>query len=126
MSRRLAHQRGVGGGRRERHDRGLAAETLSALAVNPVDFILSDIGMHDVDGYDLLEQVRAGERAAQRPAVPAIAMTAYASAEDRRRVLAGGFQGHIPKPIDPGEFISLVRAATMQGRGERRGTREGR
>jgi CheY-like chemotaxis protein len=94
--------------------------------VNPVDFILSDIGMHDVDGYDLLEQVRAGERAAQRPAVPAIAMTAYASAEDRRRVLAGGFQGHIPKPIDPGEFISLVRAATMQGRGERRGTREGR
>jgi CheY-like chemotaxis protein len=47
-------------------------------------------------------------------------MTAYASAEDRRRVLARGFQGHIPKPIDPGELISLVRAATVKARDERR------
>jgi signal transduction histidine kinase/ActR/RegA family two-component response regulator len=97
-----------------------AAEALSALAVKPVDLILSDIGMPDVDGYDFLEQVRARERAAERPAVPAIAMTAYASAEDRRRVLARGFQGHIPKPIDPGELISLVRAATVKARDERR------
>jgi CheY-like chemotaxis protein len=97
-----------------------AAEALSALAVKPVDLILSDIGMPDVDGYDFLEQVRARERAAERPAVPAIAMTAYASAEDRRRVLARGFQGHIPKPIDPGELISLVRAATIKARDERR------
>ena len=100
-----------------------AAEALSALAVNPVDLILSDIGMPDVDGYDLLEQVRAREVAAERPAVPAIAMTAYASAEDRRRVLARGFQGHIPKPIDPGELIALVRAATAKARDQRRSPR---
>jgi signal transduction histidine kinase/ActR/RegA family two-component response regulator len=93
-----------------------AAEALSALDVTPVDLILSDIGMPDVDGYDFMAQVRAREREADRSAVPAIAMTAYATAEDRRRALSRGFQGHVAKPIDPGELIRLVSAATARTR----------
>jgi signal transduction histidine kinase/CheY-like chemotaxis protein/PAS domain-containing protein len=93
-----------------------AAEALSALAVKPVDVILSDIGMPDVDGYDFMTQVRSREREAQRPAVPAIAMTAYASAEDRRRALACGFHDHVAKPIDPADLINLVCAATTDAR----------
>ena len=96
-----------------------AAEALSALAVKPVDLILSDIGMPDVDGYDFIAQVRALEREAQRSVVPAIAMTAYASAEDRRRALACGFQGHVRKPIDPGDLIRVVCATTATARTER-------
>jgi CheY-like chemotaxis protein len=93
-----------------------ASEALTVLAAKPVDLILSDLGMPDVDGYDFLAQLRARERDAQRSAVPAIAMTAYASAEDRRRALARGFQGHVPKPIDPDELIRLVCAATAKAR----------
>jgi CheY-like chemotaxis protein len=96
-----------------------AAEALNALAVKPVDLILSDIGMPDVDGYDFMAQVRARERDAQRSAVPAIAMTAYATVEDRRRALARGFQRHVAKPIDPGHLIRVVCAATANARSER-------
>jgi signal transduction histidine kinase/ActR/RegA family two-component response regulator len=97
-----------------------ADEAVAALAEAPVDVILSDIGMPDADGYDFIARVRAGEHAAHRAVVPAIAMTAYATAEDRRRALERGFQLHVAKPIDPGDLIRLVYAATADARSARR------
>jgi CheY-like chemotaxis protein len=70
------------------------------------DIVLSDIGMPDTDGYDFVRRLREREAGAR---VPAIALTAYAGTDDRRRALAAGFQRHVPKPIDPTDLISIVR-----------------
>jgi signal transduction histidine kinase/CheY-like chemotaxis protein len=99
---------------------GSAAEALDALRAAPVDVVLSDIGMPDVDGYDFVAAVRARERTEGREAVPAIAVTAYASAEDRRRALTRGFQRHVAKPIDPGDLVRVVASAVTTPRGPRR------
>ena len=100
---------------------GSAAEALDRLGAAPVDVVLSDIGMPDVDGYDFVAAVRARERAEGRPSVPAIAVTAYASAEDRRRAFSRGFQRHVAKPIDPGDLVRVVAAAAaMRVRGASR------
>jgi CheY-like chemotaxis protein len=69
--------------------------------------LVADIGMPDVDGYEFIRRVRA--RGAQRGGnIPAAALTAYARAQDRIRVLSAGFQIHIPKPIHPAELITVV------------------
>lgn len=65
--------------------------------------IISDIGMPDEDGYDLIRQVR--QRGVR---IPAIALTAYSRSEDRMRALGAGFQMHIPKPVEPSELIASV------------------
>jgi len=71
------------------------------------DVLVADLGMPDVDGYQLIRQVRA--RGPQRGGdVPAAALTAYARTQDRMRVLSAGFQIHIPKPIQPAELITVV------------------
>jgi signal transduction histidine kinase/CheY-like chemotaxis protein len=88
-----------------------AAEALDALRDRTFDVVLSDIGMPDLDGYDFVMRLREVERAADRHPVCAIALTAYAGAEDRRRALAGGFQGYVAKPIDPADLVRAVLAA---------------
>ena len=87
-------------------------DALAALAQSPFDVLVSDIGMPDQDGYDLVRQLRSlpGKAAS----TPAIAVTAFARADDRRRALRAGFQRHIAKPIDPAELLDAV--ATMSGR----------
>ena len=94
---------------------GSAAETLSVLSEWRADVLLADIGMSVQDGYDLIRQVRAlpADRGGN---VPAVALTAYARAEDHARVLAAGFQIHLPKPVDPHVLASVVaRAAGRRG-----------
>jgi signal transduction histidine kinase/CheY-like chemotaxis protein len=93
-----------------------AAEALGALQKRAFDVVVTDIGMPDLDGYDFVMRLRELERAAARPPVCAIALTAYAGAEDRRRALAGGFQGYLAKPIDPGELVQAVRAGSGDAR----------
>ncbi len=68
--------------------------------------LISDIGMPEADGYSLLRRVRALEGPSGR--VPAIALTAYAREEDRRRAAEAGFQTHVAKPVDPSTLIRLV------------------
>ena len=71
------------------------------------DVLVSDIGMPGMDGYELMRAVRAlPDVRAQR--VPAVAVTAYARSEDKRRALAEGFQLHVAKPIEPAAFASAV------------------
>ena len=87
-----------------------AASTPGALLLlreDRPDVLISDIGMPGLDGYELIRRVRQMERTAG-PETPAIALTAYAGAEDRRRALESGYQVHIPNPVDPMEIAFAV------------------
>jgi PAS domain S-box-containing protein len=90
-----------------------AAEALAEIARLKPDVLISDIGMPDQDGYELIGRVRAmeGQRGKQ---IPAVALTAYARTEDRIRALNSGFQIHVPKPVEPTELATVV--ATLAGR----------
>jgi signal transduction histidine kinase/DNA-binding response OmpR family regulator len=90
-----------------------AAEALEALERWIPDVLISDIGMPFEDGYTLIKKVR--ELDAKQPGwIPALALTAYASVEDRMRALSAGFQMHMTKPLDPNELLTVV--ATLGGR----------
>jgi PAS domain S-box-containing protein len=89
-----------------------APEALRALRERRPDVLVCDIGMPDVDGYALLSQVRALSPE-EGGLVPALALTAYARPDDRRRALSAGYQVHLTKPVDPDELISAV--ARMAG-----------
>jgi signal transduction histidine kinase/ActR/RegA family two-component response regulator len=91
---------------------GSAPEALDAIARRPPDVLLSDIGMPEHDGYDLIRRVR--ERGLSGKQLPAIALTAFARPDDRRRALVAGFQTHVAKPVDPEELVAVV--ATLLGR----------
>ena len=90
-----------------------AEEALAALEQHQPDILISDLGMPDEDGYALISKIRAlpSERGGQ---IPAAALTAYARAEDRMRVLRSGFQFHLPKPVDSAELVTVV--ASLAGR----------
>jgi CheY-like chemotaxis protein len=60
------------------------------------------------DGYDLIARVRQLQTE-QNAFITAIALTAYASPDDRRRALAAGFQGHLAKPVDYDELLSVIK-----------------
>ena len=82
-------------------------EALAALDTRRPDVIVSDIGMPDEDGLTLIRRVRArDEEAGGR--TPAIALTGYATPEDRTRLLAAGFQTHVRKPVEPDEIVAAV------------------
>ncbi len=93
-----------------------AASGTSALAEirrNKPSVIISDIGMPDENGYGLIRKIRAlppeeGGR------IPAIAVTAYAAASDRRRALLAGFQTHLAKPIEPDDLVAVILSLTFQ------------
>jgi signal transduction histidine kinase len=84
-----------------------AGEALQAMDRSCPDLLLSDIAMPDQDGFALIQQVRQRSGAAGG-AVPAIALTAYARAEDRARALSAGFDAHITKPVVPSELLNRV------------------
>jgi signal transduction histidine kinase/CheY-like chemotaxis protein len=79
----------------------------------PLDVIISDIGMPDEDGYDLIRKIRAlsDEEGGQ---TPALALTAFARSEDRTRAALAGFQTHLSKPVEVNELIAVV--ANLAGR----------
>ncbi len=89
------------------------AEALAALEKHKPDILISDLGMPDEDGYSLIAKIRALP-AEQGGQIPAAALTAYARAEDRLRVLRSGFQFHLPKPVDSAELVTVV--ASLAGR----------
>jgi CheY-like chemotaxis protein len=90
-----------------------AAAGLKAMSELRPDILLSDLGMPGEDGYSLIEKIRAlpGD---QGGTVPAAAVTAYASVEDRLRVLRAGFQQHLSKPVEPAELVAVI--ANLSGR----------
>lgn len=84
-----------------------ADQAMDMLRTESVDIMISDIGMAGADGYQLIQQVRAlqDERIAT---IPAVAVTAYARADDRRRLLLAGYQMHISKPVEPQELVAGI------------------
>lgn len=96
-----------------------ADDALRALEAAPPDLVLSDLAMPGEDGYAFVRRVRASTREEVR-AVPMVAMTAYARAEDRHRVLHAGFDRHVPKPIEPAELVSTLEAIVRAAPGARR------
>ncbi|HXD07236.1 MAG TPA: PAS domain S-box protein [Burkholderiaceae bacterium] len=87
-------------------------EALEALKTSRPSLIVSDIGMPHMDGYQMIRTLRATE--APHARIPALALTAFARAEDRKRSLAAGYQSHLSKPFDVAELILLV--ASLIGR----------
>jgi CheY-like chemotaxis protein len=84
-----------------------AAEALEAFRDRRPDVLVSDVGMPGEDGYTLIRKIRAlgNEKGGN---TPALALTAYARAEDRMRAIHAGFHLHVAKPVEPVELIMMV------------------
>ena len=80
---------------------------LVALRREQVDVMVADLGMPIEDGYDLIRHVRSSD-IDKIARLPAAALTAYTTEEDRDRVLAAGFQFHLAKPVDPAVLVATV------------------
>ena len=106
LARRVLEERGA--------DVVTVASAPEALAIVDGDtapsVVVSDIGMPDEDGYDFIRKVRALPGTAGR--IPAVALTALARGEDRKRALLAGYQTHISKPVDPEELIAVIARVT--------------
>jgi signal transduction histidine kinase/ActR/RegA family two-component response regulator len=89
-----------------------AGEALQLLEAEEPDILVSDIGLPDDDGYALIRQIRRRE-AEYGGFLPVIALTGYARAEDRHRIIAAGFQAHVTKPVDPAELTAAVAAVAI-------------
>ncbi len=94
-----------------------AAEMLKHAPANSVDLIISDIGMPELDGFEMIKQLRA---LASYKSVPAIALSGYAAPKDVRTAMAAGFDAHVSKPVDPAELTTIVnKLLKKSGRAER-------
>jgi PAS domain S-box-containing protein len=92
-----------------------AEEALQHLRQGGYHALVSDIGMPEMDGYELIRRIR------QMPVsegghIPAIALTAFARSEDRRRAMTAGFDMFISKPVDPAELLAVVMRAVARGK----------
>jgi PAS domain S-box-containing protein len=90
-----------------------AAEALATLEQREFDLLISDIGMPDIDGYDLIRRVRKSDSISTRR-IPAVALTAYARVQDRMRAILAGYNTHVPKPVEASELVTIV--ASLAGR----------
>lgn len=90
------------------------AQALTALEAGVPDLLVADIGMPQMDGFQLMATVRQHSDPRVR-ALPAVALTAYARSEDRIKALGAGFQMHLSKPVEPAELIAAVAALVRRG-----------
>ncbi len=90
-----------------------AVEALTALKSSDFDLIISDIAMPEMDGYDLIRQIRTSDSVKER-SIPAVALTAYARVHDRMRAIMAGFNTHVAKPVEANELVTVV--ASLTGR----------
>jgi CheY-like chemotaxis protein/anti-sigma regulatory factor (Ser/Thr protein kinase) len=88
-------------------------EALALVEARKPDVLITGISMPESDGFELLSRVRelGSDRGGK---VPAIALTGFASSEDRTRALRAGFLAHVAKPVDPSELVATV--ASVAGR----------
>jgi PAS domain S-box-containing protein len=83
-----------------------AREAMERVVREKPDVLLSDIGMPAEDGYALIRRVRA--LGGDKGRIPAIAVTAYARADDRTKALHAGYQMHLAKPVEPAKLVAMV------------------
>ena len=82
-------------------------EGLEAIKNNRPNMVVSDIDMPEMDGFELLREIRAlGSEAGG--SVPVIAMTAFVTNADRARILNAGFQACLPKPFTPDKLVETI------------------
>jgi CheY-like chemotaxis protein len=86
-----------------------AANAWQEIESRPPDVVLSDIAMPGEDGYTLVRRLRSRPGSRGRR-IPAVAVTAYASDDDRLAAQTAGFQAHVAKPFEPSELARLVAA----------------
>ena len=84
-----------------------AAEALAQLPEAQADLLISDIGLPEMDGYELLQRIRQTDAGAGG-GIPAIALTAYARPVDRARAFRAGYQAHVAKPVEPEDLIVAI------------------
>lgn len=87
------------------------AEAVAMASQQPLTMILMDLSLPVMDGWEAARQIR--DNPATRH-VPIVAITAHAMSGDQERVLAAGFQGYIPKPLDVSAFPRMI-AAILEG-----------
>ncbi|HEY8414087.1 MAG TPA: ATP-binding protein, partial [Pyrinomonadaceae bacterium] len=90
-----------------------AGEAIQAIKQQRPDVLVSDIAMPDEDGYGLIQKVRLLENG-ESQSIPAVAITAYAKEEDRKRALASGFQIYLAKPVELTELVKVVARAARR------------
>jgi signal transduction histidine kinase len=84
-----------------------ADEALHVLAQQKPDILISDIGMPDMDGYELIKKIRSESSLASQD-MPAVALTAYATERDKQHSLQAGYQAHLSKPIAISELVRVI------------------
>jgi len=90
-----------------------AGEAIQAIKQQRPDVLVSDIAMPDCDGYGLIAKVRSLENG-EAQSIPAVAITAYAKEEDRKRALSSGFQIYLSKPVELTELVRVVARAVRR------------
>ena len=85
-------------------------QAMECIALEAPDVIVSDIGLPGEDGYELLRRIRE-----RHPELPSVALTAYASPDDRLRAMRAGFQAHLTKPLDAAKLVAIL-AGFARGR----------
>jgi signal transduction histidine kinase/CheY-like chemotaxis protein len=87
---------------------GTAADAMQAFEKSQPDIIISDIGLPEEDGDQLLQRIRSLELERNEPPTPTIALTAFAASKDRRMAREAGYHKHIAKPVTPAVLIAAV------------------
>jgi len=82
-----------------------ASRALQLAEERSFDLIISDIGMPQMNGYELAGELR---RWSEYQSIPIIAVTGYSEYDDRGRALQAGFSAHLTKPIDPSQLLDLM------------------
>jgi PAS domain S-box-containing protein len=89
-----------------------AIEALTIISENPPDILLSDIGMPEMDGYELLQQVRALPSQQNNP-IKAIALTAFAQQEDEEKAINAGFWAYLSKPVNLIDLVTAIASINL-------------
>ncbi|MBW4441254.1 MAG: response regulator [Plectolyngbya sp. WJT66-NPBG17] len=80
-------------------------KAIELILTQQFDLIVSDIGMPELDGYELIQRVRT---LPQARSIPALALTAFAYQEDQQKAIRAGFQAYITKPVTPIELLEVL------------------
>jgi NO-binding membrane sensor protein with MHYT domain/CheY-like chemotaxis protein/nitrogen-specific signal transduction histidine kinase len=90
-----------------------AGTALALLEREQPDVIVSDIGMPDIDGFELMRRIRR-RTAGAGGAIPAIALTAFTRQDDRHKAMQAGFDDYLAKPVEPGSLVAHIAQAVGQ------------
>jgi len=83
----------------------ISQEAIALAREHQFDVVISDIGMPEMNGYELAKALRS---LPGYETVPMVAVTGYSMFDDRKRSLTAGFNEHVTKPIDPRAFLQLI------------------